>query len=86
MWYMFASVAVFATVVSVFVGCVRVRVRHRNRRSHRRRRRVHRRPVQQTTCYQQRGEDVLVVVAFFALRESLGLINCFGSLLKANLC
>ena len=32
------------------------------------------------------GEDVLVVVTFVALRESLGLIKSFLSLLLANQC
>ena len=82
---------------SVFVSCccvrVCVRVQRRNRRSHRHprprcphRRRVFSRCVQPTARYQRRVEDVLVVVAFFALRESLGLINCFGSLFLANSC
>ena len=60
---------------------------HRNRRSCRRYcRRILRRRVQPIARYQKRGEDVLVVVTFFALRESLGLINCFNSLLLANPC
>ena len=86
---------------SVFVSRCRirvrvcVRVRRRNHRSCSRRRhccccchrcRIRRRRVQPITRYQQQGEDVLVVVAFVTLRESLGLINCFGSLLLANSC
>ena len=82
------SVAVFVTVVLVFVSCVCVRVIRRNRRSHRccrrHRHRIRRHCVQPTARYQQRGEDVLVAVTFVALRESLGLINCFVSLLLAN--
>ena len=84
------SVAVFAIVVFVFVGYVRVRVRRCNRRIRRRCRRhclrIRRRHVQPTARYQQRGEDVLVVITFVALSDSLGLINCFVSLLLANLC
>ena len=74
---------------SVFVSRRRVRVcvRCRNHCSRRRHRRhVHRRCVQPTARYQQRGEDVLVVVVFVALRESLGTIQCFGSLLLAKSC
>ena len=80
---------VFATVVFIFVCCNCVRVQRRNRRSRRRRRycrRISRRCVKLTARYQQRGEDVLVVVTFFPLRESLVLINCFVSLLLANPC
>ena len=65
---------------------VRVRIRRRNRRRRHHRHRVRCRRVQPTALYQQQGEDVLVVVAFVALRESLGLINSFGSLLLANSC
>ena len=72
---------------SVFVSRrrVRIRVRRRNRRS----RCCHLRCVcccrlQTNARYQQQGEDFLVVVAFVDLRESLGLINCVGSLLLAN--
>ena len=84
-------VAVFATIVLVFVGCVCIRVRRRNCRSSRSRRRRHCRRifcrcVHLTVRYQQQGEDVLVVITFVVLRESLGLISCFVSLLLANPC
>ena len=93
------SVGNFRRSVFVSRRCIRVRVRVRVRvrrrnhccRSRRRhccqcchRRRIRRRRVQPITRYQRQGEDVLVVVAFVTLRESLGLINCFGSLLLAN--
>ena len=81
------SVAVFATVAFVFVGCVCVRVRRRNRRIRcRRHHRICHCRIQPTARYHQQVEDVLVVVTFVDLRESLGLINCFVSLLLANLC